>query len=792
MHHKSLGYSMENKRFMMHFFINYHTVFGQNICLILNDEIIRMDYEDNGWWKAEVPYPEQKTIRYRYFLRNANNTEIHESGDYRVVHLPENERKITFHDEWQGNDDNSPFMTAPFTKVFFHHDDFPTEVGVYNNELIIRVTALQIREDETLLVSGNCEELGCWNVSKAKLMSHDFGCRWSTNINAVNLPNHIEFKIIRKYGDDIEWENGENHILQLPFIADNETVTVELASLNFNYGKPKYKGVAVPVFSLRSKNDCGIGDFLDIKKLVDWAVSQGLSFIQLLPVNDTTSSKTWHDSYPYAPISVMALNPMYLHIAEVRSDTYMQYVDYDAVYKLKADYSKRLFERDAVRVFKSQRYKRFFKQNSGWLKPYAAFCVLRDKYGTTNYCCWKEFSTYNQTIPEMLELSEEYGMQMKYYYFIQFMLDSQLREAYTYAHSHGVALKGDIPIGVIHDSVETWMYPHYFNLDGQAGAPPDFFSEDGQNWGFPTYNWDNMAADGYKWWKNRLAKMAEYFDAYRIDHGLGFFRIWEIPSGQTKGLMGHFSPALPLTVEEMEVAGFHFDAGIHANPLCTDMLFMEDTKVKNRFHPYIAAKTTQLYNSLPKAQKDAFDCIYDDFFYHRHNEFWKQKAYGKLPELISCTDMLCCAEDLGMIPDCVPEVLHNLHILTLDIQRMPKTLGKEYGNPADYPYLSVCTTGSHDTSTLRGWWQEDRKLVQKYYNDFLGYSGEAPRECTPEIISEIIRHHVDSPAMLTILPIQDWLAANLDTFPSCLPEEERINNPANPHNYWRYRIDSEL
>jgi 4-alpha-glucanotransferase len=142
---------------------------------------------------------------------------------------------------------------------------------------------------------------------------------------------------------------------------------------------------------------------------------------------------------------------------------------------------------------------------------------------------------------------------------LQYHLHLQLSEAHRYANDNGIILKGDIPIGINKNSAEAWVEPHLFNFSGQAGAPPDDFSVRGQNWGFPTYNWGLMEKDGYKWWKQRFSKMAEYFDAYRIDHILGFFRIWEVPSESVEGIMGHFNPSLPFSADELRGRGYNFN-----------------------------------------------------------------------------------------------------------------------------------------------------------------------------------------------------------------------------------------
>ncbi len=228
------------------------------------------------------------------------------------------------------------------------------------------------------------------------------------------------------------------------------------------------------------------------------------------------------------------------------------------------------------------------------------------------------------------------------------IISRQLREVRDYAHSRGVVLKGDIPIGVSRTSVDAWVYPSLFNMDSSAGAPPDDFSVMGQLWGFPTYNWQKMSEDGYAWWRARFEKMAEYFDAYRIDHILGFFRIWEIPLDAVNALLGRFNPALPYTEQEIAGYGFRFDRSRHtADISVTDnVLFVEDSRRSGVYHPRISAQSTSLYRELPEEQKRAYDNLYNDFFYRRHDAFWQHEAMMKLPPLIDSTQMLVCGEDL--------------------------------------------------------------------------------------------------------------------------------------------------
>ncbi|NLZ95435.1 MAG: hypothetical protein GX921_06385, partial [Bacteroidales bacterium] len=531
-------------------------------------------------------------------------------------------------------------------------------------------------------------------------------------------------------------------------------------------------------------------------------------------------------------------------------------IDYEKVYALKQNFLRELFADEGQVVIQSEEYIDFCKKNEDWLFPYVCFCYLRDKYKAANFREWEEHSIYNKELLEkMLKQDEESKKETDYYRYLQFIAYSQLGESKKYAQKKGVALKGDIPIGIDRNSVEAWTEPNLFNMDMQSGAPPDDFSVAGQNWGFPTYNWEEMERDNFAWWKRRFQKMADNFDAYRIDHILGFFRIWEIPSQHVQGLLGHFSRALPLSVEELHHWGLPFDEQRMAQPyihesllqeffgeyvdevianyldvlswqrfnlrsycdterkieklfankddeksntlrnglygLCNEVLFVPDPYDQNKFHPRISAQYTYSYKHLNDQEKETYNRIYDKFFYNRHNGFWYNQAMRKLPELISATSMLVCGEDLGMVPDCVDWVMDELRILTLEIQRMPKERNVLFADLNRLPYLSVNTTSTHDMSTIRGWWIEDRETTQKYYNNMLGREGEAPEECTTGICEQIISQHLSSNSMWSILPWQDWLSID-ENLRRENPEEERINVPSNPKNYWRYRMHMTL
>ncbi len=715
--------------------------------------------------------------------------------------------------------DRNPFLTAPFRNCIFRRDDHVTELGpVACNRVRLSVTAPEVLPHEEVAIVGSSPQLGCWNTAAAlPLNSAEFPL-WSIDLPVGSL--HAEYKfIIRNRRDgSVIWEEGPNRY----FAGCGDSTMTFRASAHRWRGS----GVAIPVFSLRSESDFGVGDFADLKLMADWAKATGQNFIQILPVNDTTMSRTNGDSYPYNANSTFALHPMYLSLKELgelsdceaaarfeqqrKELNARPIVDYAAVNRAKEDYTRAIFEERGDQTIESLDFADFVARNESWLLPYAAYCTLRDKFSTADFSQWGDFSVYSPGKVVNLLITDRKAME--YVMFVQYHLDRQLRDAHRYANSIGVALKGDIPIGISGTSADAWQHPELFNLGMQAGAPPDDFAVLGQNWGFPTYNWTRMAADGYLWWRKRLAKMAEYFDAYRIDHVLGFFRIWQIPRGALHGLLGHFSPAMPLSELEMKSAfGFAFSrdmlipgadtrtyrcqadadaAGdVEAADAFDDVLFIEDPEYPERYHPRITPRSTSHYQRLSDDQRAAFDRLYEDFFYHRHNDFWRDKAMEKLPVLTGATDMLACAEDLGMIPASVPSVLSDLEILSLEVQRMPKAFGRVFGHPASYPYLSVCTTSTHDMPGLRGWLAADARrsarFIAEEYADHNTYATEG--DPSAQLCRRVIDTHLSSPSMLAIIPLQDYLATDSSVRRKDY-KAEQINNPADPHHYWCYRM----
>ena len=765
--------------------IEYFTTPGESLCIVLkNGREVPMQYVLEGIWIASFEVPSSsRSFEYGFELR-LNGVAVRREWSGHTVALPSSGKpsELEIRDRWNDRPADSPFWTKAFTEVIFRRK---TRQARRAGNLAMIVAASQVKCSETLAVTGSGPVFDDWK--KFLPLSSANAPLWSIFIEAVE-PFEYKFVILDSETKAPKlWESGPNRrCYDVP--SDGNLLVSREADPVFDRQPWRGTGVAIPVFSLRSEDSFGVGEFKDLKKLVDWAVATGQSIIQLLPINDTTMTRSWTDSYPYNANSTFALHPQFIALPEAGVKVTKEYkalqkelnalpqIDYERVNNEKTRLLQEAFRTIGTKVLESDGYKAFFAANEHWLVPYAAFCVLRDLNCTPEFGKWTELSEYSRSGVEAFR--QVHGDKMDFYCWEQYCLDVQLKDAVGYAHSKGVAIKGDLPIGISRTSVDAWQYPALFNLDSQAGAPPDAFSADGQNWGFPTYNWEEMAKDGYAWWKARLGKMSEYFDAFRIDHILGFFRIWEIPLGIKSGLLGHFNPALPYSEEDLKGRGFDPDSE----------LFVPDPHRKGWYHPRISSQNTVAFEALDGWMKDAYNDLYNDFFYRRHNSFWKETAMKKLPALLDSTKMLACGEDLGMIPACVPEVMDELNILSLEVQRMPKSPEKTFDEPWTYPYLSVCTTGSHDTSTLRAWWEEDREMTDRFFHEILCCEGEAPYYCEPWVCERIIAQHLDSPSMLCILPLQDWMSVDGEARYQGDPGDERINVPANPRHYWRWRM----
>ena len=858
------------------FSINYHTAWGESLHVSIafhsEDGTVRhqnllMQTDDGELWTLETSALMSRQhplshIQYRYQVEDADGQVLRKEWDMvpRTYHFDATKDYI-FPDVWRDRPlplhlYSSAYQTTVHSSLNVQRSTFnvqPLRLPLFRRTILFRVSAPQLKAGQMVAVCGSHPAIGSWNTSRYLAMEYAGDGEWMLTVNAQGWLLPIEYKYVVVDGQTHElvaWEEGDNRLVSIdsadgitPEIPEGQVLVLFGGHLRLAEETWRAAGVAIPVFSLRSEHSYGVGDFGDLRRMVDWAVATGMKFIQVLPVNDTTTDGRWHDSYPYNIVSMFALHPHYVDIeaaGTLRSKAQMTkflrrrqelnalpYSDYEAVDRVKTEYLQMLFEEQGRAVLDSKDFKAFVADNEDWLKPYADY-----RRESADYVC-----------------------------FVQFLLHTQLKSTADYAREKGVVLKGDLPIGVNRDSVETRNYPDLFNLDSQTGAPPDAFSHEGQNWGFPTYRWEIEELRNGENEKNyvsisallrrRLSHMAQYFDALRIDHVLGFFRIWEIPQDAVYGLLGHFSPALPLTTEEIGWFGLPFRKELFTKPfvndrlierlfgmhaqyvrenflvrkayglydlqpeydtqrkvaeafaerrdesslwirdglmrLISDVLFVEDPHQPDMYHPRIGVLNEPIYEALSAEEKDAFLRLYNNYFYQRHSFFWGQQALRRLPAMLKDCRMLICAEDLGMLPDCVEPVLDQLRILTLEIQQMPKQQGFEFAHLDANPIRSVCTISTHDMAPLRQWWQEQPERRQRYYVTMLQKEGRAPEQLPAHLAEEIIARHLYCPSMLCILQLQDWLAMDGELRRKN-PQDERINVPSDAYNRWQYRM----
>lgn len=854
----------------LYFNVGYIVKAGENLQLVIREEgtaahIHTMFCAENGLWKCEVDYF-SRSISYQYRVVNEKGSVLRDEFVQHHLNFPHNYKEFIIFDEW--NNKNFPENYLNNKILYNKLHDFTSEKSTIlkKHTHLFRLEAPIYNKDWRIVLFGSTASLGHWDYNRVvPLYQTDFGL-WEAS---VEIPENeiIEFKYCIydiKQNRVIDVETGENRST----VANPLPDVLQIVSNHYfrfkGYQMYHDAGVAVPVFSLRSEEGFGVGEFSDLKKLADWTKETNLGIIQILPINDTTANYSWTDSYPYAAVSVYALHPQYISLekldfslpkelvkeyeADKEALNALELIDYEKMIESKWKYLKAVFHAEKDKIYKDRNFKKFIKDNEYWLVPYSAFCVLRDKYKTPNFNEWKTHKKYiaGKIAQFFTTKSKDYDLSMLHAW-VQYQLHVQLKDAVDYTHNLGVSLKGDLPIGIYRYSVEAWTEPELFGMDFQAGAPPDQFTELGQNWEFPTYNWEAMKADDYRWWKNRFKALEQYFDAMRIDHILGFFRIWRMPITAVQGILGYFYPAVPIVPDEFKAWQIPFtfdryckpfinneilwkyfaaDSGkalvfmdrnedgtysfkkefdtqrklvdfFKKNPhgpleeklvsLCANVLFLpEERNGQTVYHPRFNVYNTESYQYLPEPEQKSIYDLYHDYFFRRQDRLWYEKAMEKLPVILNATKMLICGEDLGMVPACVPVVMDELAIIALKVQRMPAENIPFY-DPRYASYMNVVTASSHDSSTLRQWWKEDPALTQRYFNQQLVQYGKAPSELTPGLAEIIMKQHLYNESMLAIFPIQEFLATDIAlTNPKM--DNERINNPAVFPHYWRYRM----
>jgi len=612
-------------------------------------------------------------------------------------------------------------------------------------------------------------------------------------------------------------------------------------------------GVSVPVSALRTSEGCATGEFADLVPFGRWCAAAGLDLVQVLPVNDTG----WNSS-PYSALSAFALHPLYLRLTQIpgweacaddigafrgAAESHRR-LSYRETLSFKLSVVERLFALRAADVRDDPDFARWRKDNP-WVVPYSVFTAIKKEQNGDGWPSWPA-PLRDPSPDDIAHWHNTHEQQCMLHAWTQYLLESQLSDAALQLQGLGVALKGDIPILMSEDSADVWASRRYFDLASRAGAPPDMYSTQGQNWGFPVYDWQHLAEDGYSWWKSRLLQASKFFHAFRIDHVLGFFRIWAIPRGETSGLLGRFSPAVAIPRADLERRGFdkgrirwlsvpHInDAALAAAaggdaPLAADR-FLDRVGQEDLYNlkPSIDAEAAIQALGEPQGLKDfllaahsdrsllpAADGFLPSWYYERSASFrsltaseksglrelaaasrsqseevWEKRGRELLAMLRDTTDMLVCAEDLGDVPVCVPRVLAELSILGLRIVRWSRQYGSPgapFIAPQRYPRLSVCTPSVHDTSTLRAWWEEDQAEREQYFAT-LGVSGSCPTRLGRDLLQTVIETCLESSSLLCVLQLQELLDLDQELW-SADPREDRINVPGTiAETNWTWRM----
>lgn len=869
-----------NKSIQCTFQIQYHTAFGEAIQLIVKnnveEKIYQMEYGENDSWHCDIEWKIHDQSRfeivYSYCFVGIHGEKKYEGGEWRKINaIGLYQEKISICDCWN---DAADLRNIFNTKTF---QDYQHAKKSKHNTLIIKENATHsfivnipfVPANKIIGLVGSAVAAGSWGISKKCILTRLQGNMYSVQLNLSPEDFPLEYKYVfsdKDNNDEMQFEQGENRLIEK--MDEHVLHVVNDGFGKWNYPGKKGVGISIPVFSLRSESSGGVGEFNDLKLLGDWAAETNCKLIQILPVNDTITTNNWDDSYPYSSISAFALHPIYLNIQSVAGKKYQHIagkyavtiqalnalpeVNYPEVIKLKWNFFHEIFPLQKKHIFALKAYKTFFEENKFWLEPYAAFCFLRDRYHTANYKAWPAYKKYNAaSIKKLLKNNEE---EISVYYFLQFQLHVQLLDAVHYLNNKNICLKADLPIGIKRESVDHWQHPELFNENLLAGAPPDAFTENGQNWGFPTYNWNTIKENNFNWWEKKLNHNSKYADALRLDHVLGFFRIWSIPKDNIQGVLGYFQPAIALNENDFLQRNIYFDEKRFCKPYITESLLHDlfldeagyvkekffiqnvyglfdfknefDTQKKlqefilqeknevqhqkilskllylhseiillkdaeNGFHFRVNMQQTFSFHSLDEQVKNQLNHLYHEYFFSRQNELWRNNGNEILSALHKSNNMLYCGEDLGWVPDFVPEVLKENEILSLNVQRMPKNNHSVFTDIFSANYLSVVTPGTHDMPVLRAWWKQDKTTTQKFYNDILNMPGIAPGEANETIIKKILEQFLQSPAMWSIFQLQDVMGMDKG-LQSDDPRKEQINNPADAHNKWNYRMHISL
>lgn len=508
-------------------------------------------------------------------------------------------------------------------------------------------------------------------------------------------------------------------------------------------------GILAPLFALRSDDDLGIGDTAVLREFVDWSANNGFRLVQLLPINETGN-----DNSPYNAISSVAIDPCTLAVSpdtipDLSEEVYEQVLDgvslrtlrtgpvsYRDVKPLKRRLLEQAFEGFMGAHWKNKtarcrEFRAWVKEQAGWIEGYALFRTLMDENGGTEM--WDTWPAPQQTLETALAwlalqkatVRRGFERKMRYFQYVQWLAFGQWSALKAYCDGRGVALMGDVPIGVSYYSSDVFCTPEIFNLRWSGGAPPEkvfksdpFTEKWGQNWGVPLYRWDVLRNTGFAWWRQRVRMVREIFHLFRIDHVLGFYRMYGFP--WRPGRNGEF---LPLNEDEARArTGGDLP---HFTP-------RDDTTPENR-------------DANRREGEEYLRALLEEVGEHR-----------------------LIGEDLGCVPDYVRPSLTSLGIAGFKIPQWERQPNYHLVHGCDYQRLSIATYATHDHLPLASMWEEMCAAAQagdghqrwelEQLCHFAGFGLDSPRAMTPEIHEALLAGLFQSNSWLAIVMITDVFA----------------------------------
>jgi 4-alpha-glucanotransferase len=493
---------------------------------------------------------------------------------------------------------------------------------------------------------------------------------------------------------------------------------------------PRTAGVLIPLFSLRSSTDWGVGEIPDLVPFARWSSDAGIRVVQVLPVAEAARGQ----SSPYAALSAFAIDPVYLAIdalddfAAAGGHDALSAADQKLLLALRASPTVRWDEvrglktralEAAFQAFVQQQWQlktrrareleRFAREQSAWIDDYALFVSIHDE--TMGGRSWLEWPAplRDREAGALADVRAQLSERVLFRVWLQWLCDRQWQAARRGANAVGVELAGDIPFMVAPDSADVWARRHDFRLDARVGVPPDAFSATGQDWGLPVYRWAEMEAGGHVWMTARADRMADLYGLYRVDHVVGLYRTYYFSSDG--------SPAAFVPAEEAA-----------------------------------------------------------------------QIANGELMMALFSKRARVIAEDLGVVPPFIRLSLDQLAIPGYRVQRWERDWdlpGQPFRDPATWPAVSVATTGTHDTDSLADWYESlpdaDRRALLQLPG-LVALRQRAPARFDDGVRDALLELLYASGSDLLLLPFQDLLG-----------HRERVNVPGTVNDQnWTYRIPAPL